>query len=178
MPQGKMDLRPDMVSLSKGLTGGMMALGVTACRESIYQAFCGADRSLTFFHGHSYTANPLACGVALASLELTLSDQTAKAVERISARQAAFVASLVNHPRVEHARSQGTIWAFDWKSDAQTSYFHPIRDQLYRFFLKRDILLRPLGNTLYAMPPYCFSEHNLETLESAVMELLDSSEVG
>jgi adenosylmethionine-8-amino-7-oxononanoate aminotransferase len=173
-----LDLRPDLMSLSKGLTGGMMALGITACRDAIYQAFYGADKSLTFFHGHSYTANPLACSVALASLELTLSNETAKAVSRISTRQSAFVQTISNHPRVEHARSQGTIWAFDWNSGPETSYFHPIRDQLYRFFLKRDLLLRPLGNTLYTMPPYCFGEEHLDAVEAAVLALLDSDEVG
>jgi len=169
------DLGPDLIALSKGITGGMMALGVTACREFVFQAFYSADRSRTFFHGHSYTANPLACAVALASLDLTLSDKTAEAVARISRKQTAFVQRIADHPRVSQARSQGTIWAFEWKSDEESSYFHPVRDQLYRYFLSRGLLLRPLGNTVYTMPPYCFQDEHIDAIQEAVMDLLENS---
>jgi adenosylmethionine-8-amino-7-oxononanoate aminotransferase len=167
------DLGPDLISLSKGLTGGMMALGITACREQVYQAFHSTDRSRTFFHGHSYTANPLACAVSLASLDITLSDITAQAVARISQRQSAFIQQISTHPRVAQARSQGTIWAFEWKSERESSYFHPIRDQLYRYFLSRDLLLRPLGNTVYTMPPYCFEDEHLDAIQAAVLAMLE-----
>ncbi|MBI1192895.1 MAG: aminotransferase class III-fold pyridoxal phosphate-dependent enzyme [Bacteroidetes bacterium] len=174
-PPNAEDLGPDLIALSKGLTGGMMALGVTACRDFVFNAFYSTDRSQTFFHGHSYTANPLACAVALASLDLTLSEKTALAVARISQKQSAFVQRIADHPRVSQARSQGTIWAFEWQSDQESSYFHPVRDQLYRYFLNCGLLLRPLGNTVYTMPPYCFEDDHIETIQDAVLHLLDNT---
>ncbi len=166
---------PDIMTLSKGLTGGAMALGITACTPAIFDVFNSTDRAKTFFHGHSYTANPLACAAALASLELCLSGETADAVSRICAEQQAFWKQLQRNLLAENVRVCGTILAFELAVGGESSYFNPVRDRIYRFFLDKDILLRPLGNTVYVMPPYCFSTPELLRVHQAISELLEEA---
>lgn len=158
--EGKVD--PDMLCLSKGLTGGVMAMGVTSCTQEIYDAFL-ADHFMqkTFFHGHSFTANPLACAVANASFELLEKEATKDAIRNIHLAHLAFVEQIKNNPNIAFPRVKGTILALDVKSDAQTNYANAVRDEINHFFLDRGILLRPLGNTLYVMPPYCISKEDL-----------------
>ncbi len=164
---------PDIMALSKGLTGGAMALGLTLCRESIYEAFCSTRMEHTFFHGHSYTANPLACAAALASLDLTLSEQCASAVARIERNHRAFSDSLPSSAQVLNMRVQGSILALDLNLPGQGGYFHPVRKRLYPYFIERGVLLRPLGNTLYVMPPYCFSDDNLNMVYDVIHSMLE-----
>jgi len=153
---------PDIICLSKGITGGTMALGATACTEKIYKAFLSDDKLKTLFHGHSYTANPLACTAGLASLDLLLSEETQRAIQQITEQHKTFAKKLVGYSSIENVRCMGTILAFDIKTREGVSYFNSVRDELYRFFLENGIILRPLGNTLYIMPPYCISEEELE----------------
>lgn len=164
--------QPDIVCLSKGLTGGTMALGVTTCTEKIYQAFWSDDKLKTFFHGHSYTANPIACTAGLASLDLLLKDECTQARQMIATHHAGFVKKLSTLPMVSNARSLGTVLAFEVANDGQSNYFHAQRDQFYQFFLDRGILLRPLGNTLYILPPYCVTVEQLQQVYDAIWELL------
>ena len=165
--------RPDLMSLSKGLTGGTMALGVTTCTNEIYDAFKSEDKHKTLFHGHSFTANPLACTAALASLDLLLSDETQASIQRISRRHAVFAEQLNQKPRVKNVRQRGTILAFDLDADGQTSsYFSNIRDVAYQFLLEQGVLMRPLGNVLYILPPYCISDEELTMVYSALDKLL------
>lgn len=165
---------PDFMCLSKGITGGFMPLGVTACSDAIYEAFLSDDKAKTFFHGHSYTANPLACAAALASLTVLQSASTQQQLAMISARQAAFAERLKEHPRAGNVRHIGTIAACDALVNEGTSYFHSVRDQLYLYGLSRGILMRPLGNVLYLMPPYCISEEELTYCQTVLWEALDS----
>ncbi|AQG81845.1 adenosylmethionine--8-amino-7-oxononanoate transaminase [Spirosoma montaniterrae] len=165
--------KPDLMCLSKGLTGGTMALGVTACTQAIYNAFLSDDKFRTLFHGHSFTANPLACTAALASLDLTLADETPANWQRIAHQHAAFSERLRQYSNVENIRQRGTLLAFDLKSDGQTSYFNNIRDVAYNFLLERGILMRPLGNVLYLMPPYCTTNEQLQYTYEQVEELLN-----
>ena len=169
--------KPDLMCLSKGLTGGTMALGVTTCTAALYDAFLSDDRMKTLFHGHSFTANPLACTAALASLDLLLTPECTANNHRISQSHAAFAAVLRGHPGVGQVRQRGTILAFDLVSNGQTqvaarSYFNSIRDVAYVFLLERDILMRPLGNVLYLMPPYCTTNAQLTLAHNAVLALL------
>ncbi|RRB11124.1 adenosylmethionine--8-amino-7-oxononanoate transaminase [Larkinella knui] len=165
--------QPDLMSLSKGLTGGTMALGVTACTKKIYDAFKSEDKHKTLFHGHSFTANPLACTAALASLDLLLSDKTQESIQRISRRHAVFAEHLTQKPGVKNVRQQGTILAFDLDADSQTSsYFNTIRDTAYQFLLDQGVLMRPLGNVLYILPPYCITDEELDTVYAAIERLL------
>lgn len=165
--------KPDLICLSKGLTGGTMALGVTACTQPIYDAFLSDDKFKTLFHGHSYTANPLACTAGLASLDLTLSSETAAAWQRIGESHAAFAKRLGQYATVDTVRQRGTLLAFDLVSSGETSYFNTIRDRAYNFLLERGVLMRPLGNVLYFMPPYCITNEQLHYAYEQVEELLD-----
>lgn len=164
--------KPDLMCLSKGLTGGTMALGVTTCTSVIYEAFLSESKFKTLFHGHSFTANPLACAAALASLDLTLSEETGANIRRISDRHAAFADALRQSPVVRNVRQRGTILAFDLHTGELTSYFNNIRDVAYQFLLDRGILMRPLGNVLYILPPYCITDTQLAEVYGGVRELL------
>ncbi len=164
--------KPDLLCLSKGLTGGTMALGVTACTQAIYDAFLSDDRFKTLFHGHSFTANPLACAAALASMDLLLQTQTQTAIQRIANHHAEFAARLAAYSTVSTIRQRGTVLAFELKAGEQTSYFNAIRDVAYNFLLDRGVLMRPLGNVLYLMPPYCTTDEQLAYAYASVEELL------
>ncbi len=163
---------PDLMCLSKGLTGGTMALGVTTCTTAIYDAFLSDSKFKTLFHGHSFTANPLACTAALASMDLLLADETQTAIQRIANRHAAFANRLRTYAAVGQVRQRGTLLAFDLVANGETSYFNAIRDRAYAFLLARGVLMRPLGNVLYLMPPYCITDAQLTQVYEAVEALL------
>jgi adenosylmethionine---8-amino-7-oxononanoate aminotransferase len=164
---------PDIICLSKGLTGGFMPLGATVVSQKIFDAFLAADRLKMFFHGHSYTANPLACAAALASIELLQNLKCSESRERIAKSHQTFAVNLKSDSRVENVRQLGTILAFDVKAEANTSYTNPIRDRLYHHFLEQGVLLRPLGNIVYVLPPYCITEGQLNQVYSAIETALD-----
>ena len=167
--------KPDLMCLSKGLTGGTMALGVTTCTATIYEAFLSNDKFKTLFHGHSFTANPLACVAALASLDLLLTPETQASIERISTRHLAFAHRLRQHKTVENIRQRGTILAFDLTvAGEDSSYFNSIRDIAYNHLLDRGILMRPLGNVLYFLPPYCTTNEQLDDAYGAVLDLVST----
>ncbi|TXK49697.1 adenosylmethionine--8-amino-7-oxononanoate transaminase [Pontibacter qinzhouensis] len=159
---------PDIVCLSKGLTGGTMALGVTSCSRQLYEAFLHDDKTKTFFHGHSYTANPIACAAGLASLDLLLQPETQRQISRICSSHGAFAARIKTLPYVKEVRQQGTILAIEFET-ATTSYFNNLRDTLYNYALQQGVVLRPLGNIIYCIPPYCITTEQLtrvyETME-------------
>jgi adenosylmethionine-8-amino-7-oxononanoate aminotransferase len=161
---------PDIICLSKGITGGTMALGVTSCTEAVYEAFLSDDKLKTLFHGHSYTANPVACAASLASYDLITSRETGEAISRIHAQHRRFAEKLAACQGVKNIRLQGTILAFDVRQEEGVSYFHPVRDELYAYFLKDGVILRPLGNTLYIMPPYCISDEDLNIIYGLILK--------
>lgn len=164
---------PDIMCFSKGLTGGTLPLGLTTCSELIYQAFLSDEKQKTLFHGHSFTANPLACTAALASLELLLKEETQNDIQRICEKHILFFNKISKSPKVKAVRVLGTILAFDWNTTNQTSYFNEERDRIYSFFLKRGILLRPLGNVVYLVPPYCVTDSDLDFIYQTIEEGLD-----
>lgn len=164
--------KPDFICLSKGLTGGFLPLGATACTEKIYNAFLGDHLHQAFLHGHSYTANPLACSSALASLDLLLHETCFSQREMIEACHKAFCERWQSHPKLMRCESLGTILALEYKTE-NPSYFQPIRDRLYDFFLSKGILLRPLGNVLYVLPPYCIQPQELELIYAQIILTLE-----
>jgi adenosylmethionine-8-amino-7-oxononanoate aminotransferase len=178
--------KPDMMCLSKGLTGGTMAMGVTSCTEEIFNAFLSEDRMKTFFHGHSFTANPVACSASLASMDLMERRETVESIQRISKRHAKFVKMLLRHKsqdprpksqvkgRIEEVRQMGVILAIELKTSGETSYFNSIRDRAVKFFLEKGILLRPLGNVIYIVPPYCISDKDLDYIYDSILEFINS----
>lgn len=165
--------KPDIVCLSKGLTGGTMALGVTSCTNQIYDAFLSDDKLKTLFHGHSFTANPIACAAALASLELTIKPETLENIQRIADKHSRFAERVKGHKKLRHVRQTGTILAFEWETEGNSSYFSSLRDNLYLFFLQEGIILRPLGNIIYILPPYCITNEQLDYIYSKIEQALE-----
>lgn len=166
--------KPDMICLSKGLTGGVMAMGITATTSAIFDAFYDDDRSKMLYHGHSFTANATSCAAALASLDLLLADSCTAARKLIESHHAAFAATVREHPMVEDVRQAGTILALELSTDTP-SYHSSLRDRLYKFFLSRNIILRPLGNIMYILPPYCITAAELEYVYACINEFLSGS---
>ena len=165
--------KPDIICMSKGLTGGVMALGATSTTDKIYNAFLSEDKSKMFLHGHSYTGNPLACSVALASLELMNQNNTWDYISMIQNSHQLFMKENQNHPHILDVRNIGVILAITIKSDSNETYFNYLRDNIYDFFIERKIILRPLGNVIYVMPPYCISKDELKLIYTTILELLD-----
>ena len=162
---------PDIVCLSKGLTGGAMPLGITATTQDIFDAFYDDDRMKTLYHGHSFTANPIMCTAALASLDLLLEKSCEESRKRISDSHAAFAITINTHRAVADIRQTGTILAIELKTDTP-SYHSNMRDMLYNFFLNKKIVMRPLGNIIYVFPPYCITNDELNYIYSCITELL------
>ncbi|GAA4309287.1 adenosylmethionine--8-amino-7-oxononanoate transaminase [Compostibacter hankyongensis] len=167
--------KPDIICLSKGLSGGTLAFGVTTCTQDIYDVFLSDDKLKTLFHGHSFTANPVACAAALASLDLFTASGCQDNIRRITEAHQRFSERLKGHRKIKNLRQQGTIIAFEIVTPEADAYTNSMRDRLYKFFLDRKIILRPLGNTLYIMPPYTITDAQLETVYSAIMELIAQS---
>ncbi|MBI1769682.1 MAG: adenosylmethionine--8-amino-7-oxononanoate transaminase [Bacteroidetes bacterium] len=165
--------QPDIIAVSKGITGGFLPLGVTSCSQKIIDAFKSAETSKTFFHGHSYTANPLACAAANASFELLMRNECRGNIQRISESHLQFVSKIKSHKAIKNSRALGTILAIELQADGGTSYFSEIRKKIYPFFLERNILLRPLGNVIYVLPPYVITNDELEIVYISIEEFLD-----
>ncbi|AWJ86046.1 adenosylmethionine--8-amino-7-oxononanoate transaminase (plasmid) [Azospirillum sp. TSH58] len=168
----KAGVAPDLICLSKGLTGGFLPLSVTACGAAVYEAFLGAGFDRAFAHGHSFTANPLGCAAALASLDLTTSAETAANLARIEGRHRAAIAALSSHPKLSRGRVMGTIAAIE-VTDAQ-GYTAAVGQTLKRFFLERGLLLRPLGPVIYLLPPYCVTDGQLDRAYAAIRDAADT----
>lgn len=163
-------VRPDLVCLSKGLTGGFLPLGVTAAREEWFEAFLDPDRRRAFFHGHSYTANPIACAAAGASLALLDAACDARR-QAIAELHRARLPAIASHPLVLEPRVLGTIAAFDLA--APGGYLSPIGQDLARFAIQEGILLRPLGATVYILPPYCITADELGSVYDLLQRFLE-----
>jgi adenosylmethionine-8-amino-7-oxononanoate aminotransferase len=163
-------VRPDILCMSKGITGGFLPMGATAVREEVFAAFVSPDRRRTFFHGHSYTANPIACAAARASLRL-MDDTCAARRAAIESAHRAGLERLSSHPRVEKPRVIGTVAAFDLVAPA--GYLSPIGRELGQFAAGQGVLLRPLGNTVYLMPPYCTTPDEVGGVYDVVARFLE-----
>mgnify|MGYP005856247927 CR=1 FL=1 len=168
---------PDLICLSKGITGGFLPLGATLCSEAVYQPFRDTQMLKTFFHGHSYTANPIACAAANASFDLLVHAATQKHIRRIHHRHTAFASTISQYRLVKDIRCLGTILAIEINTDEQTSYINEARHFLYQYFLKKNILLRPLGNVVYILPPYTISDRDLNHIYNVISELLLKDEL-
>lgn len=170
-----MEEQPDIICLSKGLTGGTMALGVTACTHHIYEAFLEEDKLKTFFHGHSFTANPLACAAALASLDLLEQESCLNNIERIGRQHRQFAAELAHAfpTSTKNIRCLGTLFAFEIVQ-GKDGYLNSISREITEKALASGVYLRPLGNTVYLMPPYCITAEELDKVYGVIREILGS----
>ncbi len=166
--------KADIICLSKGLTGGALALGATSCSNEIQEAYNHEDILKTFFHGHSYTANPIACAAANASFELLMTDECNRNIQRISSGFKNFKTKIESHPKVQSASYLGAILTIEFKTSGDTSYINEARHELYPYFLSKNVLLRPLGNIVYIIPPYVISDQELKVVYGAIEDYLDS----
>ena len=161
-------IQPDLMALSKGLTGGFLPMGVTLAREALHQAFIGTDPALTFFHGHSFTANPLGCAAALASLDLL--EANPSAYQGFEARHRLRLEALAaRHDQVMRPRCRGTVAAFDLVVE-QPGYLNAVGRQLQRHCLGQGVYIRPLGNVVYLLPPLCLSDAQLDQCYEAIAQ--------
>ncbi|MEX0686004.1 MAG: adenosylmethionine--8-amino-7-oxononanoate transaminase [Balneolales bacterium] len=165
------DTTPDLMCMSKGITGGFLPLSVTACSENIYQAFYSDDPMKTLYHGHSYTANPLGCAAAVASL--TLLENNPEMFKGMSRHHFQFAEELLKLEDVEKVRICGTIIAFDIMTDQESGYLNRASETIKKLALSKNMLLRPLGNTLYLMPPYCIAKEELHSAYEGILEILE-----
>lgn len=162
-------ISPDILCTSKGLTGGAIPLAATLATEAIFRAHFSDDRKKTFFHSSSYTANPIACAAALANVEIWRDEPVAERVAALSAKQAAGLQRFRDNPRFTDSRATGTITALDLRTGS-AGYLAEIGPKLRAFFLERGLLVRPLGNVLYLLPPYCITSEELDGLYDAIEE--------
>lgn len=163
-------VKPDLICLSKGLSGGTLPISITACRDEFYESFTG-DLGRAFLHGHSFTANPVACAASLASLDLLNEPNCLNAIETICHSHREAVVKLANHPRIKNPRSLGTVLAFEIRSNGQDGYLNAAGAKVIEHFFGRGIFLRPLGNTIYLIPPYCTTPAELDHIYSAMLSL-------
>lgn len=166
--------QPDILCMSKGITGGVMPLGATTCAQFIYDAFLSDDKMKTFFHGHSYTANPTACSAALANLDLFEVPETIEKINRISNQHNLFLNKIKTHSALIEARQLGTIIAFEIKTPELTNYLNSLAERISAFFIEQKIILRPLGNVVYVLPPYCISNSDLNYIYGCIEEFLNT----
>ncbi len=165
------ELKPDLIALSKGLTGGFMPMGATMATEEIYQAFIGDDPKLTLWHGHSFTANPLGCAAANASLDLL--EAKPDKYKNFEDRHRYHLNALSRHSKTLHPRLMGTIAAFDLNVDTQPGYLNPAGGIVKRKAMSMGVYIRPLGQVIYLMPPLCISDSQLEQCYAAIKAGLD-----
>lgn len=170
------NVTPDILCLSKGLTGGSVPLAVTMATEPVYQAHYSKDRADMFFHSSSYTANPIACAAANANLAIWAEEPVMQRIDTLARQQQSFVDSLHSVPKVENARRCGTIAAFDIKvPSSQRGYMAGLAPGLLAYYRERGLLLRPLGNTVYAMPPYCIGTADLAALHEGLVQSVNEA---
>ena len=167
---------PDILCLAKGLTGGSMPLAVTMASAAIFDAHYSSDRSKQFFHSSSFTANPIACAAANANLAIWRDEPVLERIATLAAREAAGFARIAARPNISNLRQSGSIIAFDIDV-ADAGYLSQLGPRLLASFVEQDILLRPLGNTIYLMPPYCISQADLDAVIVAIETALDQSAV-
>jgi adenosylmethionine-8-amino-7-oxononanoate aminotransferase len=162
--------QPDIMCLSKALTAGMFPLSITSCTQNVYDAFLSDEVHKGFFHAHTFSAHPLGCAAAIAGLELLNSKEIIEKRNWIERSHQEFVLKISSHPKVKNARSKGVILAIDLAISMER--YGNVRDALYQFFLARGLLIRPLGNTIYLLPPYVITENELEKCYSVFEEVL------
>lgn len=163
---------PDLMCLSKGLTGGVLPMAATVCTDEIHQEFLSSDTSRTFWHGHSYTGNPIAAAAGVASLKIFESEPVFERIATIAKIHRERLAAIREHPAVGDVRSIGTMAAVELKAD-DAGYFSKLGPKLYKFFIEAGVLLRPLGNVIYILPPYVISSAELNFIHGRIAEALD-----
>jgi adenosylmethionine-8-amino-7-oxononanoate aminotransferase len=166
-------IAPDLMCLSKGITGGFLPMGVTLCSDRVERAFRSENRLHTFYHGHSYTGSALACAAANASLQIFEDEPVFERTAAIAEITSERLAQLKDFASVGDVRQLGTIGAIELRAD-DAGYLSAMRPKLYQFFLERGVLLRPLGNVIYVLPPYVISEAELNRVYDVILDAIQT----
>ncbi|WP_291100385.1 MULTISPECIES: adenosylmethionine--8-amino-7-oxononanoate transaminase [unclassified Flavobacterium] len=168
-----LDENPDMMCLSKALTGGTIPMAITTFTQEIFDAFYDEDINKALFHGHTFTANPTGCAAALASLELLQSSEMQDNLTRINKSHLGFQKHIESHPKVTTTRVLGVIFALEIKTESSESYYGTLRNKLYDFFIENGVILRPVGNIVYILPPYIMTDEQLQKVYEVVEKALE-----
>jgi len=165
--------KPDMMCLSKALTGGTIPMAITTFTQEIFDGFYKDDVNKALFHGHTFTANPTGCAAALASIALMESQEMQDNIRRINQMHLAFETKIKEHPKVKTTRVLGVIFVLEIKTENQESYYGTMRNKLYNFFIENGVILRPVGNIVYILPPYIISNEQLERVYAIVEKAVE-----
>ncbi|MFN3968919.1 adenosylmethionine--8-amino-7-oxononanoate transaminase [Flavobacterium sp.] len=165
--------KPDIMCLSKALTGGTIPMAITTFAQEIFDGFYNDDVNKALFHGHTFTANPTGCAAALASIGLLETAEMQNNITRINAQHLAFAQKMNSHPKVKTTRVLGVIFALEIKTDGAESYYGSMRMKLYNFFIEHGVILRPVGNIVYILPPYIISNEQLEKVYGIVEDAVE-----
>jgi adenosylmethionine---8-amino-7-oxononanoate aminotransferase len=168
-----LDENPDMMCLSKALTGGTIPMAITTFTQDIFEAFYNDDINKALFHGHTFTANPTGCAAALASLELLQSCGMQDNLARVNQSHLDFQKHIESHPKVTTTRVLGVIFALEIKTESSESYYGTLRNKLYDFFIENGMILRPVGNIVYILPPYIITNEQLQKVYQVVEMALE-----
>lgn len=165
-----MSVQPDLICLSKALTAGLIPMAITTCTQDVYDAFYDDSVAKGFFHGHTYTANPLACAAALAGVRLLQSKDIKRQINKIAESHRRFSNRLQAYTYCKNVRQKGVILAFEL--DIPMERYGSLRNELYTFFMNNGVFLRPLGNTIYILPPFVITDHQLEKIYRLIEEAI------
>ena len=163
----------DIICLSKGLTGGTMAMGLTVVKQAMFDAFLSDEVAKGFLHGHSFTGNPIACSAVCASLDLLTTEDTRMKVDSIRLSHQNFSEKIKDHPKIRSTKFLGSILSIEVEVGEDSSYFSNMRAEAYDYFLKHELLIRPLGNIIFVNPPYCITEDELEYVYEHILNFLE-----
>jgi adenosylmethionine-8-amino-7-oxononanoate aminotransferase len=164
--------KPDMMCLSKALTGGTIPMAITTFTQDIFDAFYANDITKALFHGHTFTANPTGCAAALASLSLLQTQAMQDNIARVNKSHLQFQKHIQTHPKVASTRVLGVIFALEIKTENSESYYGTLRNKLYDYFIENGIILRPVGNIVYILPPYIIKDTELQKIYEVVQKAL------
>lgn len=167
------EIKPDIMALSKALTGGVLPLGVTLANDRVLEAFDTDDATKTFYHGHSFTANAITCALANKSMEMLLKPESVQQRKNINESHLAVLPSIIEHKKVKKAEVLGTVLRLEIENGGASSYFDGLRDLLYQKAISKGVLLRPLGNVLYVIAPYVIAKEELQRVYQVIKEILD-----
>lgn len=165
--------KPDMICLSKALTGGTIPMAITTFTQDLFDAFYDDDINKALFHGHTFTGNPTGCAAALASLELLQTDEMQANIVRVNQNHLDFQERIKNHSKVTTTRVLGVIFALEIKTESSASYYGTLRNKLYDFFIENGVILRPVGNIVYILPPYVIKDEQLQKVYHVVEKALE-----
>ena len=165
--------KPDMMCLSKALTGGTIPMAITTFTQEVYNGFFDDDVNKALFHGHTFTANPTGCAAALASIDLLQTDAMQANIVRVHQSHLGFESKIKTHPKVKTTRVLGVIFALEIKTNSAESYYGTMRNKLYNFFIESGIILRPVGNIVYILPPYVMTNEQLQKVYQTIEEAIE-----